>query len=114
MRKSGKTKTALVADAVVRVHGLGELKLTGDDEDPTLMILEVQRLGTVDVVQDRVTQFVLDSINYTGDGGLFGDEGEEAVGEKFLFYMSPITRSMFETYFNQAQDQLRQQGFNTM
>ena len=40
--------------------------------------------------------------------------GEEAVGEKFLFYMSPITRSMFETYFNQAQDQLRQQGFNTM
>jgi len=101
-------------DAVMKVHGLGEIKWTGGKEDPTLAVIEVEKVVAIDVVQDRVTQFVLDSINYAGDGGNGMVECQETSGEKFLFYMSPTTRSVFGAFFRQTQDRLRQQGFNTV
>ena len=99
-------------DAVMKVHGLAEIKWTGGKEDPTLAVIEVEKMEAIDVVQDRVTQFVLDSINYAGDGGMVACQ--ETCGEKFLFYMSPTTRSVFGAFFRQTQDRLRQQGFNTV
>jgi len=99
-------------DAIQHVHQLANLSLEPSLQDPTLSVLKVLRQQSPEdnlQLNDRVAQFVLESIQFAGnrseltEDDIPGLRTQQHIEEEYLLYVNPSLLHWFTQCLESAQ-----------